>query len=188
MQDNGHEKAYNYMMETVEDALKQCEWVLKEFKAQLDEPLPSSVHLANQQKEFTSKTTQLHNQCYLLEWQKAFGEYSWLPCSNTFKSGVMRSRMSLISWLPWRRNVQMRLKSHETSSVRGYIIFTSGLGYLVLSCLASKLYIMLLSWSTSRIIVLDPPRDTSLILGLVHATDEKLPASFSSWLFCWFWS
>ena len=49
------------MMKAVEDALKQCEQVLKEFKTHLDEPLLSPVHLGNQQKQLTSKTTQLHN-------------------------------------------------------------------------------------------------------------------------------
>ena len=66
------------MMKSVEDALKQCERALKEFKAHLDEPLLSPVHLANQQKELTLKTTQLHNQCTacLNDMKSVFGEYS----------------------------------------------------------------------------------------------------------------
>ena len=66
------------MMKSVEDALKQCERALKEFKAHLHEPLPSPVHLANQQRELTSKTTRLHNQCRacLNDMKSVFGEYS----------------------------------------------------------------------------------------------------------------
>ena len=66
------------MMKSVEDTLKQCEKALKEFKAYLDVPLLSPVHLANQQKEITSKTTQLHNQCRanLNDMKSVFGEYS----------------------------------------------------------------------------------------------------------------
>ena len=66
------------MMKSVEDALKQCERALKEFKAYVDVPLLSPVHLANQQKEIMLKTTELHNQCRasLNDVKSVFAEYS----------------------------------------------------------------------------------------------------------------
>ena len=66
------------MMKAVETALKQCEKGLKEFKAHLDMPLPSAVLLANQQKELSSNSTQLHNQCRssLNDLNSVFDEYA----------------------------------------------------------------------------------------------------------------
>ena len=66
------------MMKSIEDSLKQCERGLKEFKAHLDMPLPSLLLLANQQKELSSKMTQLHNQCResLNNLKRVFGEYT----------------------------------------------------------------------------------------------------------------
>ena len=65
------------MMKAVEDALRQCEGGIKDFKNHLDTPLPSPALLANQQKELRSKTTQLHNQCRasLNDLQNVFGEH-----------------------------------------------------------------------------------------------------------------
>ena len=66
------------MIKSIEDAVKQCERGLKEFKAHLDMPLPSPLLLANQQKELDSKTTHLHNQCRasLNDMKGVFAEYA----------------------------------------------------------------------------------------------------------------
>ena len=66
------------MMKSIEDSLKQCERGLKEFKVHLDTPLPSLLLLANQQKELSSRSTQLHNQCResLNDLKRIFTEYA----------------------------------------------------------------------------------------------------------------
>ena len=66
------------MMKSIEDSLKQCERGLKEFKVHLDTPLPSPLLLANQQKELSSRSTQLHNQCRasLNDLKRIFTEYA----------------------------------------------------------------------------------------------------------------
>lgn len=66
------------MMNSIEGALKQCERGLKEFKAHLDMSLPSPLLLANQHKELSSTSMQLHNQCRanLNDLKRIFAEYA----------------------------------------------------------------------------------------------------------------